>query len=174
MPANWKWIMAVVAAAALISPTVIFSGSSEVPSSVSLDTLSRLYDGVEYDHDLHLDVAEECSECHHHTLGTPVTDKSCIPCHRNSGMTESVRCGGCHAAQPFSAEYLLEKEEKIDLYHFDKPGLKAAYHLNCLQCHMEMGGPEGCQDCHTRNDTGDAFYFSGRYAPEGKLPGKGH
>jgi hypothetical protein len=43
-------------------------------------------------------------------------------------------------------------------YHVDMPGLKAAYHWNCVGCHEVMDGPTGCQDCHARTVEGDTFY----------------
>jgi hypothetical protein len=43
-------------------------------------------------------------------------------------------------------------------FHTDTPGLKAAYHWNCVNCHEDMGGPTECQDCHARTPEGDAFY----------------
>ena len=66
--------------------------------------------------------------------------------------------------QPFSAASLREKDPNT--YHTGKPGLKAAYHLNCLGCHEKNGGPTGCTDCHTRTVEGDKFYRAGEYAPK--------
>ena len=30
----------------------------------------------------------------------------------------------------------------------DKPGLKAAYHRQCMGCHEQMDLKVGCEDCH--------------------------
>jgi hypothetical protein len=61
-------------------------------------------------------------------------------------------------ANPFSAENI--NREALDRYqfHIDTPGLKAAYHWNCVGCHEEMDGPTDCQDCHARTPDGDDFY----------------
>ncbi|UCF30387.1 MAG: cytochrome c3 family protein [bacterium] len=174
MVRNWIWVIVSVLAMIFTSPGMSRSGDTRMPSLVVIDALSHLFDAAEFDHDLHLDFAESCSECHHHTTGTDVTDGRCLPCHDGSEALDTVACGKCHVAQPFSAEYLRKRQVEGSFYHIDKPGLKAAYHLNCLQCHMEMGGPEGCQDCHTRNETGEAFYYSGRFMPAGKQSGDGH
>jgi len=104
-------------------------------------------------------------------VGIPATDERCARCHGSEEIVlENIACVDCHSVEPFSAEYLSGKEAEEGLYHIDKPGLKAAYHLNCLNCHVEMGGPEGCEDCHERTELGDSFYRSGSYAPKG---GKG-
>jgi hypothetical protein len=38
------------------------------PETVEIDALSRYYEPVEFDHQLHVDVAEDCSVCHHLSL----------------------------------------------------------------------------------------------------------
>ncbi len=128
----------------------------DAPESVEIDSLSDLYEPVEFDHTLHLDVAE-CQECHHHTTGQPPTNENCLRCHANSGESDAISCSDCHAADRFSASD-LEARGNSALYHIDKPGLKGAYHLNCVGCHEENGAPTGCQDCHAMTDKGRAFF----------------
>lgn len=147
--------------------------AAEMPDLVELNSLSQLYDGVTFDHTLHLDVGADCSACHHHTTGTGVEDERCAKCHDNSGAMDVVACRDCHLAEPFSAA-AIHGAASDDLYHIDKPGLKGALHLSCTGCHQEMDGPVGCQDCHERNDSGDAFFNSGSYAPAGIPSGHGH
>jgi hypothetical protein len=77
-----------------------------------------------------------------------------------------VSCQSCHEADPFTAAQLERKADDRYQYHIDKPGLKAAYHLSCLGCHEESGGPTGCEDCHGKSAAGDAFYHSGAFAPK--------
>lgn len=146
------------------------SRAKEVPNSINLDSLVRLYEKVRFDHAKHIQLVKDCAECHHHTTGTLVADPNCVRCHRNSGATKVVACRGCHSVQTFSAEALREKGKNI--YHQDKPSLKGAYHQNCLGCHSKTGGPTGCEDCHALNRTGQAFYNAGEYAPP-KIEGKG-
>jgi hypothetical protein len=117
---------------------------------------------------MHLDVADGCATCHHHTVGTPAEEGNCVTCHKkgNEG-TEVVSCRGCHEADPFAPQFMALREKNPQWFHVDKPGLKGAYHQNCLGCHAETGAPTGCQDCHTRNAAGDAF-FSARAGKAGK------
>ena len=125
----------------------------------------QLYEKVDFNHSKHVTVVKDCAECHHHTTGTLIEDPNCVRCHQNSGATAVVSCKGCHKAQPFSAEALREKGKNTKTYHIDKVGLKAAYHQSCMGCHAKAGGPTGCQDCHVRKKTGDAFYNAGTFAP---------
>lgn len=142
--------------------------AAEMPEQVSLDSMVVLFEGVEFDHAMHIDLGEDCSRCHHHTTGTGTTDERCIRCHADSDGAATVSCRDCHSSNPFSAESL--NQEALDRYqfHIDTPGLKAAYHWNCLGCHEEMDGPTGCQDCHTLTPEGDAFYHKGATAPAGE------
>lgn len=146
----------------------------KIPSEIEIGSVAGLYGEVYFDHEMHLDLADTCSECHHHTLGSYVIDEDCARCHRESEPTDEVSCGGCHAADPFSAEYLKSKMDNPDLYHVDKPGLKAAYHLNCITCHRQMDAPVGCQDCHERTAEGDSFYRSDAGTSGTDRMGKGH
>ena len=130
----------------------------EMPDQVSLDTMAELFDGVEFDHAMHTDLGEDCSACHHHTTGTGTLDERCVSCHAESEEVVPVSCRGCHVADPFSAEHINRKAQDVYQFHVDTPGLKAAYHWSCVNCHAEMGGPTDCQDCHARTAAGDDFY----------------
>lgn len=130
----------------------------DMPDRVSLDTMAEFFEGVEFDHAMHTELGEDCSACHHHTTGTGTTDDRCVRCHADSADNAVVGCRDCHVADPFSAEHINRVALDVYQYHIDKPGLKAAYHWNCLGCHEQMGGPIDCQDCHARNMAGDALY----------------
>ncbi len=163
----FQWTAGAALALAIFLPLSLQGRTLDLPGTVVLDKLAHLYEGAEFDHSYHTDIVEDCTQCHHHTVGIPATEERCARCHKGDEVLDRVACVDCHAAEPFSAEYIHSMEEDQSLYHVDKPGLKAAYHLNCLNCHMEMGGPEGCEDCHERTELGDATYRSGRYAPSG-------
>jgi len=137
----------------------------EMPDQVSLDTMAELFDGVEFDHAMHSELGEDCSACHHHTTGTGTLDERCVSCHADSEEVEPVSCRGCHVADPFSAEHINRKALDVYQFHVDTPGLKAAYHWSCVNCHAEMGGPTDCQDCHTRTAAGDDFYRADASGP---------
>ena len=57
-------------------------------------------------------------------------DLACIQCHH----VES--CGKCHL--------------KSESQQMQVASGKEALHDNCMGCHAEYGGPEGCDDCHTQ------------------------
>lgn len=144
-----------VLALTLVGSTAL---AADMPEQVSLDTMVEYFDAVEFDHEMHADLGEDCSVCHHHTTGTGTADERCISCHANSDEFETVACIDCHVPDPFSAEQLTRESKEIYQFHIDRPGLKAAYHMNCVGCHEEMDGPTECQDCHARTPEGDAFY----------------
>jgi hypothetical protein len=158
--------------AALIPGTVL---GISVPDSVNLNENGKLYEPFNFSHAKHIQLTNECSDCHHHTTGTLMEDPNCIRCHRNSSENKTVQCRGCHLADPFSAATLREKDRNLKVYHLDKPGLKGALHQNCIGCHSKKAkGPTGCVDCHARTKNGDTFYNTGDSTPKNK-PGKsGH
>jgi len=147
----------------------------EGPESVELDSLAQYYEPVIFDHAMHAELTgEDCSICHHHTLGTGTSDAKCAKCHANSGEADGVACRDCHSRERFAASYLNEIKNDPSLFHTDKPGLKGAYHNGCIGCHEEQGGPVGCQDCHGRTREGDEFFHAGPFAPAGGGRGSGH
>ncbi len=145
--------------------------AADAPESVEIDSLAKLYSAVHFDHAMHTGIAT-CEQCHHHTAGGEVTNPNCIRCHAKSGEADTVACKDCHSGNRFSKED-LSKLDQPQLYHIDKPGLKGAYHLNCVDCHQKMGGPTGCQDCHTMTEAGEKMFQAGQHAPTG-TPGGGH
>ncbi len=138
---------------------------ADAPETVTIDSLSKLYGSVEFDHGAHVAMAT-CADCHHHTTGTGTASKTCARCHEGKVEAETVSCSDCHAAEPFTTKG-LERMENHELFHIDKPGLKGAYHLNCIGCHEEVSGPTGCQDCHTMTDAGEEMFNTGKHAPAG-------
>ena len=162
-----KYLLTTVAAALLFlfsSGTIAAAG--EGPDEVIIDSLALLYEPVIFDHAMHEDVSEgTCALCHHHTLGTAIENESCMKCHAESGGTDEISCGECHSSQRFEVEYLAHISADNELYHRDPLGLKAAYHIRCMNCHAEYGVANGCQDCHGRNDAGDKFFHAGSYKP---------
>jgi hypothetical protein len=66
---------------------------------------------------------------------------------------EDVVCQGCHHHSPIGATTpLCENCHGVEFDQSDplKPGLRAAYHLQCLGCHeaMELKEPKDCAGCH--------------------------
>ena len=137
----------------------------DAPDSITIDVLAKYYEPVEFDHEMHIDLAEDCSACHHHTTGTGTTDLYCTKCHTEFKELDKVSCQDCHSAEPFSAE-AIQRQSQQDLFHGDINGLKGAYHQNCLGCHKEQDGPVGCEDCHAKTEEGEKLFRSGEFAPE--------
>lgn len=135
----------------------------DFPEEIELGVLANLYDPVMFDHAMHVDVAEDCSVCHHHTTGSAPVNSYCLKCHPGGSDMDMVACQDCHASPAADQSALRMSAEYV--FHDDQPNLKAAYHLNCLGCHREVGGPVGCEDCHAKTEAGNRFYHSGEFAP---------
>ena len=174
MKSRKRWTLAGMIVVLFFLAAPAFGAGGDTPASVLIDSLSQLYNGVDFDHELHIGVEEDCSVCHHHGFGNGVADKQCARCHSDSKGTSSVACNDCHVKEPFTVEHIREMEADPHRYHIDMTGLKAAYHLRCLNCHVEMEAPTGCVDCHERTDAGDRFFHSGKYAPAGGGVGGHH
>ncbi len=164
-----QMIMAVTGITAMLVSSICFGAG--IPDKITINAIQKYYEPVTFNHAAHINNLKDCGLCHHHTTGAQVTDPNCARCHKNSGAQAVVSCKGCHTAEPFTPEALKQqRDQQPPVYHRDKPGLKAAYHLSCVVCHQKMGAPVGCQDCHKRNDGGDAIFKSGKHAP--KTPAK--
>jgi hypothetical protein len=71
----------------------------------------------------HGDIDTLCNGCHHHS----------------PAGTRPPPCRSCHS-------------ETADASR-DKPGLKVAYHRQCMGCHIDMGiRQQGCTDCHASKE----------------------
>ncbi len=100
--------------------------SMKIPETIYLDSLSKIYDKVQFSHLYHSEIVGECSFCHHHSR------KNVTP-----------PCKDCHE---ITTVYKYKGKERITGI-----GLKGAYHLQCINCHKEgESGPVGCTDCHAK------------------------
>ncbi|WP_457576098.1 cytochrome c3 family protein [Desulfomarina sp.] len=115
------------------------------PEAIVLNTLSELYQPVVFDHLSHQD-NYNCNTCHHHTAGTGAATDFCGKCHDHSPPRQELSCAGCHL--PLSHPISSTEAEKIPFYHIDILSLKSALHLQCIGCHQDEDGPDGCLDCH--------------------------
>lgn len=153
------------------------SGQAEnLPDKISIESLKELYSPVTFEHARHITRERDCAVCHHHTNGAPAAEERCLRCHRGGHEVKSMGCAGCHEKEPFSAAAVNGKRVTDNqAFHLDKPGLKASYHLSCIGCHKKKGGPVSCTDCHALTSSGDAFYRTGKFAPDPAKAGKaGH
>lgn len=127
-----------------------FPLAGELPDVIELNDFVAIYDPVEFDHAMHMDMTS-CADCHHQTTGEPVENAKCQACHRESENFKNVSCNGCHPQDPVTAFIVKTGSEPI-LFHTEKTGLKRVYHMKCLGCHREMDVYNGCQDCHPKKE----------------------
>lgn len=112
-----------------------------IPETVKIDSLSEKYEPVKFPHRkiinaLFNDIkANKLAGYFHSEKGT-----LCRGCHHNTPAAKNPpKCGNCHG-KPFNGK---------DPF---KPGLMAAYHRQCMECHREMGIQKpvetNCTACH--------------------------
>ena len=96
-------------------------GLSEAPDTMRLDEIADLYQPVDFNHKLHAGMAQmgnNCGTCHHFSPEGKIPP--CKECHMPSGEETNLR----------------------------QPGLKGAYHRQCLGCHREWSHDTKCVVCH--------------------------
>jgi hypothetical protein len=106
----------------------LYMQSQKGPDVVILDELQDAYLPVPFDHKGHADMAEMtqgCVLCHHYTPKGQ-QHPACKTCH-----DVAVEGTGIH-----------------------KPGLKGAYHRQCLNCHKDWIDASDCGICHRRRTAG--------------------
>ncbi len=161
MTINPKAVLA--AAVLLLAGTLTTPGRAmdqlDAPETVTIDALADLYKPVEFSHKRHAQLAR-CKDCHHHTTGQQDMDPNCVRCHAQSPETGRVSCQDCHIKKQFYPEQVIAGNNP-NIYHIDKPGLKGAYHLNCVPCHIKKNAPSECDSCHALTDKGRDFFHAG-------------
>ena len=131
------------------------------PDQVVLGELEKLYEPVRFNHRAHSDMTKfggDCTLCHHHT----------------PAGGEHPSCKSCH-------------DPGVAHENLAKPGLKGAYHRQCMGCHQEWEGETSCEICHARKAAGgspaatfhgsreplrmkELIVFETGYAPGDKVP----
>lgn len=94
---------------------------TEAPDSLLLKELEESYQPVHFNHKLHASMAEmkdSCGTCHH--FSPPGVIPPCKECHENETNPKNLA----------------------------QPGLKGAYHRQCLSCHREWSHDTKCVVCH--------------------------
>ena len=128
-------------------PKVIFINEVE-PG----DVLGDMFNPVFFRHKYHAKIVKDCTICHHffdeHYNDQIVPSSRCEGCHLSKNFKSMGRhfaCRVCHEpdATPEIRNVRLSNGTLVMI-----PGLKAAYHRHCIECHREMNGPVGCGDCH--------------------------
>lgn len=93
------------------------------PDLIKLGQSGGLYEPVSFDHQSHADMG---------SMGD-----GCSNCHHSSPTGHIAPCSECHL-QPAS---------------LGQPGLKGAYHRQCLGCHKQWSGSTECANCHIPDET---------------------
>lgn len=95
--------------------------ASHFPHRKIVNRLDSIVRGSSAAIHFHGSVETLCAGCHHHT---PVG-------------TRPLPCRACHTKSPHATR--------------DRPGLKSAYHRQCMECHQKMGIKTlGCTSCHAK------------------------
>ncbi|MBU1248657.1 MAG: cytochrome c family protein, partial [Proteobacteria bacterium] len=91
-----------------------------------VDTYENKYGSVRFMHAKHAASLDgDCAVCHHYRPADPAAE-------------ENMACRSCH-----QDAFAKGGDERI--------GLKAAYHLQCMDCHEKMKkGPVSCEGCHDK------------------------
>jgi hypothetical protein len=160
MKCNLKSVIvtAILMLAWVLSPdqTSLAVNEFDAIEKMTIDSLANLYQPVKFQHKWHTKLAR-CKDCHHHTTGQQDMDPNCFRCHAQSRETSQVACKDCHTKKQFYPEQVTARDNP-NLYHIDKPGLKGAYHLNCVPCHIKMNAPSHCEGCHALTEKGKQFF----------------
>lgn len=112
----------------------------DVPDTVDIGAISKQYMPVSFNHSAHVDYLKDAAKGDLAKAFHSGDAALCQGCHHHTPVGEAPpKCGTCHG-KPFS-----EQEPK-------RPGLMAAYHNQCFQCHKAMGvepvKPTDCKSCH--------------------------
>jgi hypothetical protein len=88
---------------------------------VVLNKLEKLYEPVTFSHKAHAAMSE--------------TSGGCVVCHHYGPMDPIPPCSACHA-------------EQATWDNLRQPGLRGAYHRQCMGCHREWQHESACGECH--------------------------
>lgn len=122
-------------------PVVATYVDEDIPETVEIKALSKRYEPAKLPHRKIVQTLvknikdSKLAGSFHRDTGTV-----CQGCHHNSPTAKKPpACASCHG-QPFDGRSL------------SKPGLQAAYHLHCMECHQKMGIEKpvatNCTGCH--------------------------
>jgi len=117
------------------------AASDDFPEKVKIDVLANEYEASEMPHMkilAKLDAPIRASRLGRQFHGT--VEAMCAGCHHHSPAGERPpRCAACHG--PTAAATV------------DRPGLKVAYHRQCIGCHIAINiQKQGCTDCHAEKE----------------------
>ena len=113
------------------------ASGDDFPERITIDALVEGYEASQFPHRqivsrLHEIIGGDGLARHFHGS----TELLCSGCHHNTPVgSRPPPCASCHTEEGSPTE--------------DIPGLRAAYHRQCVGCHEQMNIPKrGCTDCH--------------------------
>ena len=125
-----------------VTPVV---ADEDIPEVVKIGAISKEFDPAELPHRkivkaIQANLTQSPLARTFHKEGLTI----CGGCHHNSPPSlKPPQCGSCHA-KPFNPQKM------------SMPGLKAAYHQQCMNCHaaMKLEKPQAtaCTECHKQKD----------------------
>ncbi|MBI2425771.1 MAG: hypothetical protein HYV27_23300 [Candidatus Hydrogenedentes bacterium] len=95
--------------------------TQNAPGVMLLDVLSKFYGGVLFNHKIHAEMG--------------AMNGGCATCHHYSPENTTPACRACHEITP--------NGERLN-----QPGLRGAYHRQCMACHRDWSGETDCERCH--------------------------
>ena len=117
----------------------IHDNAEDAPELFTIDILSGEYEASIFTHKLHAEMS--------------AMSGGCASCHHFNPPGKILSCINCHEAG-------LQSD-------MNKPGLKGAYHRQCLNCHREWSHTTNCTVCHAAKGTKNA-------ANKSEFVGKSH
>ena len=139
-------VVAIAASATTLpttAPSVLDYNPEWGPDVVLMDQLTKiegLYEPVPFDHKGHAHMAQiqgGCTLCHHRSPEDPETRVAAAAV---SGGTKDQAEASKHPACR-TCHDVKRTDNRV-------PGLKGAYHQQCLNCHREWTGDNNCVICH--------------------------
>jgi hypothetical protein len=115
----------------------------EIPEKVTIDNMVDQYDSVLFPHrQIVQALAKRTQKSMLAQYFHGETTSLCLGCHHHSPSPMTFpKCASCHAMS-------LKSEQDA------KPGLKGAYHNQCVTCHQQMGikkpAATNCTACHKK------------------------
>ena len=120
--------------------TTVHHSAKAGPDTIRMEKLAGpqdLYEPVNFPHRAHAKMSEmsgKCAMCHHYNPPGRV-----------------LPCSDCHLS--------VSSTGTSDL---SKPGLKGAYHRQCINCHRDWGGSIACEECHLAKSNTSALGVGSR------------
>lgn len=99
----------------------VYHSAEEAPEILKIDIISNYYEPTIFTHKLHAEMAGMSG--------------GCVSCHHFNPPGRIAACRECH-------------DPVVTGTDLTKPGLKGAYHRQCLNCHREWSHSNECAVCH--------------------------